>query len=117
MFASTSAASREIGTVRAPVLESASFSPRASRSTSCQRNVRISLLRQPDRGDGMDRDALAGLRLGERTPQTAELLLGEEPLASALTVPNHQSARVARLRQQPPVLRRVPDAREGAGNR
>ena len=47
MFESTSAASGEIGTVRAPALESARSSSRASSSTSCQRSVRISFSRQP----------------------------------------------------------------------
>ncbi len=67
---------------------------------------------QPDRGNGVDRNAHAGLRLGERAPEAAELLLGEEPFAPAFPVLHHRPARVARLRQLPPVLRRVPDARE-----
>ena len=116
--ARTPAASGESEIVRGPVLVSGNRSSLASKSTSSQRRLSISPFRHPvsrSRADSrhrVDRNPLAGLRLGEHPAETPELLPGQEPLAGALTVLDHQPARVVVLGDQSPLPRGVVDPRE-----
>ena len=67
---------------------------------------------QADRRHRVYRHPLAGLRLVQHPAQPPQLPVGEEPLAAAFPVFHHPPARIAALRDQPPVLRRVVDTRQ-----
>ena len=115
---STRTAGSDSGTARGPVLLSARQSSPAARCTSSHLSDRISFLRQPVSNRSLiaatawtDTPPSAMAPVEHRT-ETAELRVGQEPLARARRKLAHPPAGVRAVRDHPPGRRHPVHARE-----